>query len=68
MWGMKIIALEESAHFATLGTEKLFSKFKSHELSHKSHPNHDASFSNKALITNARVGGHDGNPATIVSI
>jgi hypothetical protein len=35
VWGMKIIALEESADFATLDTEKLFSKLKSHELSRK---------------------------------
>jgi hypothetical protein len=33
IWGMKITALEESADFATLYTEKLFSKLKSHELS-----------------------------------
>jgi hypothetical protein len=32
-WGMKITALEESADFATLDVEKLFSKLKSHELS-----------------------------------
>jgi hypothetical protein len=32
-WGMKITTLEESADFATLDTEKLFSKLKSHELS-----------------------------------
>jgi hypothetical protein len=31
-WGTKIIALEVSADFATLDTEKLFSKLKSHEL------------------------------------
>jgi hypothetical protein len=62
MWGMKITALEESANFATLNIEKLFSKIKSHELSRKCHPNHDASFSSKALITSARVGGHDANP------
>jgi hypothetical protein len=59
---MKIIALEESADFATLDTEKLFSKLKSHELSRKGHPNHDTSFSSKALITGARVGGHVANP------
>ncbi len=59
---MKITALEESADFATLDTEKLFSKLKSHELSRKGHPNHDASFSSKALITGARVGGHVANP------
>jgi hypothetical protein len=35
VWGMKITALEESTDFATLDTEKLFSKLKSHELSHK---------------------------------
>jgi hypothetical protein len=62
VWGMKITALEESTDFATLDTEKLFSKLKSHELSRKCHPNHDASFSNKALITGARVGGHVANP------
>jgi hypothetical protein len=46
---MKITALEEYADFATLDTEKLFSKLKSHELSHQGHPNHDASFTNKSL-------------------
>jgi hypothetical protein len=67
VWGMKITALEESADFATLDTEKLFSNLKLHQLSHKGHPNHDASFSSKALITNARVGGHDASPTTTVS-
>jgi hypothetical protein len=67
VWGMKITILEESTDFATLDTEKLFSKLKSHELSHKCHPNHDASFSSKALITSAHVGGHDTNPTTTVS-
>jgi hypothetical protein len=64
MWGMKITALEESADFATLDTEKLFSKLKSHELSRKGHPNHDASLISKAFITSARVDGHDANPTT----
>jgi hypothetical protein len=59
---LKITALEESTDFATLDTEKLFSKLKSHELSRNSRPNHDASFSSKALITGARVGGHVANP------
>jgi hypothetical protein len=59
---MKITALEESTDFATLDTEKLLSKLKSHELSRKGHPNHDAFFSSKALITDARVGGHVANP------
>jgi hypothetical protein len=59
---MKITALEESVDFATIGTEKLFSKLKSHELSRKGHPNHDASLTSKALITSARVGGHAANP------
>jgi hypothetical protein len=59
---MKITALEESANFATLDTKKLFSKLKSHELSRKGRPNHDASFSSKALITGAHVGGHVANP------
>jgi hypothetical protein len=35
IWGMKIITLEESADFATLDIEKLFSKLKYHELSRK---------------------------------
>jgi hypothetical protein len=64
---MKITALEKSADFATLDTEKLFSKLKSHELSRKVCPNHDASFSSKVLITSAHVGGHDVNPTTTVS-
>jgi hypothetical protein len=62
VWGMKITALEESVDLATLDTKKLFSKLKSHELSRKGHPNHDASFSSKALITSSRVGGHVANP------
>jgi hypothetical protein len=36
-------------------------------LSHKGRPNHDASFSSKALITSARVGGHDANSTTTIS-
>jgi hypothetical protein len=62
VWGMKITVLEESADFTTLDTEKLFSKLKSHELSRKGRPNHNASFSSKALITGAHVGGHVANP------
>jgi hypothetical protein len=62
VWVMKITDLEESVDFATLDTEKVFSKLKSHELSRKYRPNHDASLSSKALITSARVGGHDANP------
>jgi hypothetical protein len=62
VWVMKNTTLEESADFATLDTKKLFSKLKSHELSRKGHPYHDASLSSKALITSARVGGHDANP------
>jgi hypothetical protein len=62
IWSMKITALEESPDFATLDTEKLFSKLKSQELSKKGRPNHDASLSSKALITSAHVGGHDADP------
>jgi hypothetical protein len=62
IWGMKITALEESADFITLDTKKLFSKLKYHELSRKGHPNHDASFSSKALITGVHIGGHVANP------
>jgi hypothetical protein len=67
VWGMKITVLMESTDFATLDTEKLFSKLKSHELSRKCRPNHDASFTSKALITSACVGGHDANPTNTVS-
>jgi hypothetical protein len=62
VWGMKITALEESADFATLDTEKLFSKLKSHELSTKGHPNHDASLTSKTFITSTRIGGYVANP------
>jgi hypothetical protein len=62
---MKISALEEFAEFATLDTEKLFSKFKSHELSRKGRPNHNASFTSKTLVTSTRIGGHDANPTNI---
>jgi hypothetical protein len=61
VWGMKIIALKESADFAIPNTKKLFSKLKSHELSRKGRLNYDASLSSKTLITSARVGGHDAN-------
>jgi hypothetical protein len=67
VWGMKIIALEESADFATLDTKKLFGKFKSRELSRKGHPNHDASFTSKASITSAHVGSHDATPTNTIS-
>jgi hypothetical protein len=59
---MKITTLEEFVDFATLDTKKLFSKLKSHELSHKGRPNHDASFTSKALITSACLGCHDAKP------
>jgi hypothetical protein len=59
---MKIITLEESADFATLNTEKLFSKLKFHKLSRKGHSNHDASLTSKAFVTSTRVGGHVANP------
>jgi hypothetical protein len=68
VWGMKITVLEESTDFATLDTEKLFSKLKSHELSRKCHPNHDASFSSKSLITGAYVGGHVANPTNTTDL
>jgi hypothetical protein len=64
---MKITAFEESADFATLDTEKLFSKLKYHELYRKGHPNHDTSLTSKALITSACVGGHDANSTTTIS-
>jgi hypothetical protein len=35
--------------------------------SHKDRPNHDASLTSKALITNPLVSGHDANPINIVS-
>jgi hypothetical protein len=60
--GMKITTLEDSTDFATLDTEKLFSKLKPHELSRKGHPNHDASPTSKTFITSAHDGGHDANP------
>jgi hypothetical protein len=62
VWDMKITALEESADFAILDTEKLFSKLKSHELSTKGHPNHDASLTSETFVTSTRVGGHVANP------
>jgi hypothetical protein len=59
---MKITALEESADFATLDTEKLFSKLKSYELSRKGRPNHNVSLTSKAFVTSTHVGGHVANP------
>jgi hypothetical protein len=63
---MKITALEESADFATLDTEKLFSKLKYHELSRNGHPNHDASLTNKPFVTSTRVGDHVANPTNTI--
>jgi hypothetical protein len=59
---MKITTLQESTDFATLDTEKLFSKLKSHELSRKSRLNHDASLTSKAFVTSTHIGGHVANP------
>jgi hypothetical protein len=67
VWGMKVTTLEEFVDFAILDTENLFSKLKSHELSRKGRPNHNASLTRKALITTTHVGGHDANPTNIVS-
>jgi hypothetical protein len=58
--GHENYCFEEFADFATLDTKKLFSKLKSHELSRKGRPNHDASLTSKAFST--RVGGHVANP------
>jgi hypothetical protein len=63
---MKITVLEESTDFATLDPKKLFSKLKSHELSRKGHPNHDAPHFIKALISSARVGSYDANPTNTI--
>jgi hypothetical protein len=52
----------ESADFATLDTEKLFSELKSHELSRKGRLNHDASLTSKPFVTSTHVGGHVANP------
>jgi hypothetical protein len=65
---MKITALENSVDFATLDTEKLFSKLKSHELSRKGHPNHDASLTSKSFVTSTRVGGHVVNPTNTIDL
>jgi hypothetical protein len=59
---MKITSLYESADFATLDTEKLFSKLKSHELSRKGCPNHDVSLTSKPFVTSTHIGGHVANP------
>jgi hypothetical protein len=40
----------------------MFSKLKSHELSRKGHPNHEASITSKAFVTSTRIGGHVANP------
>jgi hypothetical protein len=61
VWDMKITALKESTDFATLNTEKRFSKLKYHELSRKGHPNRDASLTSKTFITSDCVGGHNAN-------
>jgi hypothetical protein len=63
---MKITVLEESVDFATLDTEKLFNKFKSHELSSKDCPNHNASLTIKTFVTSTRVGDHVANPTNTI--
>jgi hypothetical protein len=62
IWGMKITALEESADFAMIDTEKMFSKLKFHELSSKDLSNYDTSLTSKSFVTSTRVGGHVANP------
>jgi hypothetical protein len=68
IWGMKITTLEESVDFATLDTEKLFSKLKFHELSRKGRLNHDASLTSKSFVTNTRVGVHVANPTNTTDL
>jgi hypothetical protein len=68
VWGIKITALEEYADFTTLNTEKRFSKLKSHELSRKGRPNHDASLISKAFVTSTRVGAHVANPTNTTDL
>jgi hypothetical protein len=58
---MKITALDEPVDFATLDTEKLFSKLKSHKLFRKGHSNYDASLTSNAFVTSTHVGGHVAN-------
>jgi hypothetical protein len=65
---MKITPLEESADFATIDTEKLFSKLKFHELSRKGRLNHDASLTSKAFITSTCAGGHVANPTNTTDL
>jgi hypothetical protein len=67
IWDIKITALEESVNFATLDTEKMFSKLKSHKLSRKSHLNHDNSLTSKAFVTSTHVGGHVLTPPTLLT-
>jgi hypothetical protein len=62
VWSMKITALDESADFVTLDTEKLFRKLKSHKLSRNGRPNHDASLTSKDFVTISYVGGYVVNP------
>jgi hypothetical protein len=65
---MKITTLKESVDFATVDVEKLFSKLKSHELSKKGHPNHDASLTSKTFVTSTCVGGHVANPTNTTDL
>jgi hypothetical protein len=62
IWGMKITALEESADFTTIDTEKMFSKLKFHELSSEGLSNYNTSLTSKSFVTSTRVGGHVANP------
>jgi hypothetical protein len=64
---MKITALEESADFATLDTEKLFSKLKSHKLSRKGRPNYDVYLTSKSFVTSTCVTGHVANPTNTMT-
>jgi hypothetical protein len=64
---LPLVRLIESIKELPHDMVRLLSKWKSHELSRKGHPNHDASLTSKDLITSARVGGHDANPTTAVS-
>jgi hypothetical protein len=68
VWGMKITSLEEFTDFATLDTEKMFSKLKSHELSRKGHPNHDASLTSKAFVTSTCVSDYVANPTNTTDL
>jgi hypothetical protein len=67
VWGIKIAAIEETADFATLDCDALFSKLKSHELSKQSRPNYDNALPSSSRALMSKSSANDDNACLVAN-